>query len=131
LVDLVLEVVVLVDEAVPELGTLDPAAPRAGVVFAAGASWEPAEPEDGAGELGATPADAAVGFVGVVAGADVLDVTPPVSDPLPLELPPPPLDDATGTTPGQAWAKAAAGVTDGFVAVALSGPGSWNRQPWT
>ena len=39
--------------------------------------------------------------------------------------------EGTGWTPGQACANAVAGVTEGFVAVGLSGPGSWYRQPST
>jgi hypothetical protein len=122
LVVVVPEVVVVVDAAVPEAGTLDLVAPGDGVVFVAGTGWVPPEPATGAGALGGAPA---VGVVGDVAGADGFDVTPPVLDVPPPEPPPPPLEGATGVTPGQASAKAPAGVTDGFVALGLSAPGFW------
>jgi hypothetical protein len=70
-----------------------------------------------------------VGLVVVLVG-DGFD-WPGDEPPPPPPLPVPPPDDATGATPGQAWAKAAAGVTDGFVALAVAGPGFWNRQPST
>jgi hypothetical protein len=54
--DPVSDVVVVVDEVVPELGTLDLFVPEEGVVFVAGTGCDLPEPAAGAGALGATPA---------------------------------------------------------------------------
>ena len=79
-------------------------------------------------ELGPEPAGVGVDPVGdeEAPGAAAVVVTVlPDPEPPPPEVPPPPLDGATGVTPGQAWAKAAAGDTEGFAALGLAGPGSW------
>jgi hypothetical protein len=112
--------VVVVDEPVPELCTLDPVVPLDGGGVVEGAGWDP--PEAMAGATAPDSGLVAAGGGGV-AGADVVEVTVP-PDPPPPGLPPPPLEDGTGDTPGQAWPKATAGVTAGFVALGLSGPGS-------
>lgn len=113
--------VVVVDKPAPEPCALDPVVALDGGAVVEGAGWDP--PEAMAGATAPDSGLVAAGGGGV-AGADEVGVTVP-PDPAPPGLPPLPLEDGTGDTPGHAWAKAAAGVTAGFVALGLSGPGSW------
>jgi hypothetical protein len=94
-------------------------APAAGVPcawFEPVEDGEVAAPPDG----GAVVGTAAPGEGGDAAGAEPAPLELP-PDPLPPLLPPP--DAGTGATPGQAAAKAAAGVIFGCIAFALSAPG--------
>jgi hypothetical protein len=102
-----------------ELGDADEAVvvipPRAGVP----AGFTETEDVEGAKVVvvGTTDRLAVEVDKGVVLGVPV---------PLPVDR-----DDETGVMPGHALANAVAGVTEGFVALGLSGPGSWYRQPST
>lgn len=86
-------------------------------------------PPPGEPALAAGVDEGAAAVVGVVDGPE--ELCDPAGDPPPGAPPPPLLPDATGVTPGQARAKAALGVTEGLVALGLSAPGSWYRQPST
>jgi hypothetical protein len=87
--------------------------------------------------VGATPVDPGAGDA-VAAGAVVAVVPSPDAvpgeagpDDPPLVDPAAPAAEETGVTPGQAWAKAAAGVTEGLGALGPLGPGFWYRHPCT